>query len=441
MKERMRFIVPLVIENLLSMSVTMIYSSLTGAISSSSLAAVSVGNQAIAMLMTVLAAVVTGSAIIVARQTGKGDYGAASRTVEHTLLLSFSSGLVLTLALWAGTPLLMRLFMPGAEANFLWEGTVYFKINLISIPVLVLGNSLSSVLRAVGDTRSAAVATFISGSSQLIAVFILTDSRLLNLGIVGVAYSNVVCRYCSTAFLIWNVLKHTDRFCVDKKRILKPDRENIGRIVRVGVPSSIDSLAVQLGYVVINSLIVSQTLTVSVNSVMGAVLTFTGFFQSVGSNTATTFVGRAAGAGDMPGARKSALSIFFIAEILSLVLCIPVIVCPGFCAGLYTSDPDTLKEATRVLWLLIPYGVVAVGVNVADPAVRVGGDVKYVMRNTIICVWAIRLPLTYLFCLKLNMGAAGVYTANIISLFCRTAASMYRINSPVWGKKEISAWK
>ena len=86
---------------------------------------------------------------------------------------------------------------------------------------------------------------------------------------------------------------------------------------------------------------------------------------------------------------------------------------------------------------MFPYCFVAVGVNVCEPAARVGGEVRFTMLAIVGCVWLIRLPLTYLLAIRLNMGVEGIYAANILSLGTRFLLSFCRIIGSRWGKKEI----
>ena len=71
-------------------------------------------------------------------------------------------------------------------------------------------------------------------------------------------------------------------------------------------------------------------------------------------------------------------------------------------------------------------GSPAITLNSLVPRLRVGGDVKYVMLVTIIAVWAIRLPLTYLFCYVWSWGAQGIIWANTLSLVFRSIMNTAR---------------
>ena len=57
---------------------------------------------------------------------------------------------------------------------------------------------------------------------------------------------------------------------------------------------------------------------------------------------------------------------------------------------------------------------------------------KCVMLYTAACVWLVRLPLTWLFCYGLGMGATGMLLANIIALFGRALFGIIRLSNGKW---------
>ncbi len=122
MSESARFVMPVIAENAFTVSVSLIYSAVTGAISAGSLAAATVGNQAMNMISALFAALSTGSAILTARLTGKQDEDAASRTVEQTLLLTPVLSVLATAIMLASSSFIIRLLMPGAEGDVLLAG-------------------------------------------------------------------------------------------------------------------------------------------------------------------------------------------------------------------------------------------------------------------------------------------------------------------------------
>ena len=71
-------------------------------------------------------------------------------------------------------------------------------------------------------------------------------------------------------------------------------------------------------------------------------------------------------------------------------------------------------------------------INVNDPILRVAGDTRFVMTYTILGVWLVRIPLTWLFAYALHWGAFGVQLANVLSLIVRAACGVIRLHKGQW---------
>lgn len=436
MQNRLRFLLPVVLENMTTVATTLIYSAITGAVSKSSLAAVGVGNQAMSLVSAFFAIVTSGCAVITAADVGRRDLESASRTVEHTISVSLISSVVVSALLLLVSGFTMKLLMPGAEEQFLAEGTLYYRTLLFGVPPMVIYIAMNAVLRAKGDSRDALIATIVSNAVQLLLVYVFVSRR--GMGVKGVALATVCCRSCAALTSLIAVLRSREGFFVRVSRVFKFDKTVLRRVLRVGTPVSLSSIAVHIGYTAINSLLVNLgTLEAGVANVLNAIQQFTCICQVITSYSATTIVGQECGAGNREGARRSTLTILWVSLAITTALCLPVVCFPSFSAGLFSADSETIAAAAAFLWIVIPYSTLGQAINVLEPAVQASGDTRYSMMVTIIGVWAIRLPLSLLFCMVLGWGVKGVYAANIASFVMRAAALYIRTIGPRFAAKRI----
>ena len=103
--------------------------------------------------------------------------------------------------------------------------------------------------------------------------------------------------------------------------------------------------------------------------------------------------------------------------------------------GFYTTDPETLNAVSSGMWILLVMNIAGISINCVDPQIRAGGDVRFIMMNSLIAVWAIRLPLTYVFSYILDWGVVGIYAANAVSLYVRAAVGLIRKKGRKWIKR------
>jgi len=155
---------------------------------------------------------------------------------------------------------------------------------------------------------------------------------------------------------------------------------------------------------------------------MRRVITFTRFTASVGSLAALIIAGVAVLIALVAaGAGVSLIGIIFGRQICSF----------------YTSDPATLEACLKTLWVILPLNIVANAVNTVEPQLRAGGDSTFVMVVSLIGVWVIRLPLTWLLCFKLDMGVLGLFLGNVATLTFRTTVSMIRFCTNKWMYRKV----
>ena len=87
---------------------------------------------------------------------------------------------------------------------------------------------------------------------------------------------------------------------------------------------------------------------------------------------------------------------------------------------------------------MLPLNIVANSVSTIDQPLCTGGDSTFVMTIALLTVWVFRLPVTWLLCFKLNMGALGVFLGNTIALSFRTVSGMIRFSTEKWTYKKVS---
>ncbi len=430
-REYARFVFPVALEHGVTMAVGILLSALMGGVSRSALAAASVPNQVINVYNALFSLLTSGAAVITSRLLGAGDRREAGRTIEGSMLMAVAASVAMALLSLLLAEPFMRLLMPSAEAELLNESVVYFRVLILSFPFLAVYNVLSSVMRAADNSRSPMLAAFAMNAVQVAAIMALM--RGLRMGMTGAALSYLLCRMAGAGLLFFICLKEHERFRVTVKGMATPRKEILKRILRVGLPTSVESGFVQMGYLVANMLVIGLgTWRATVFNISNSLLGMASMPSAISTATVTTFVGHQLGAGDKPGAKRSALRILAVGFAVSMTLSFSIAALGVPLSGLYTDDMETARESARMLWILIGYNICSISINTLDPALRVGGDVKYVMWQTTLCVWLIRIPLSWLMAYRMDMGVAGILWANILSLAVRMAAGWIRFAKGKW---------
>ena len=227
-------------------------------------------------------------------------------------------------------------------------------------------------------------------------------------------------------------------FTLRIKDMLHFRRDICSRIFRLGVPISMESIFVQFGYMLANSMAISLgTFESGVYQIINTLNSFGGMAQAICSAIGTAVVGNLLGAGKPDRARTLGRYIWAAGLGATALLCGLLIFFGEPLSALYSSDPETIKASANLLWVLLVIDIAGVSINAIDPQLKAGGDVNFVMIITVSAVWLIRLPLTWLFCFKLDMGVLGIYIANAISLYVRAILGFVRHCGKKWYAKKI----
>jgi Na+-driven multidrug efflux pump len=155
------------------------------------------------------------------------------------------------------------------------------------------------------------------------------------------------------------------------------------------------------------------------------------------SIAATTLVGQYLGAEKKEMAVKSGNVAAALGAIMGLFLGMMFFMFPKALISIFVSDILTINAAiVPVRIAAFQEWAIAVMLIYAG-ALRGAGDTKRVMLVTILRVWGIFVPLTYLFINLTNMGIKGVFFATNIEFLVPAALFYLRFNSGKWLDIEV----
>ena len=436
MSPTVRFALPVMAENLLTMATVQVTHMLIGRISGASLAASGMGNTVITFTNAAFTMINTGTAVLISRLVGAREENEAADTLEQSISLLTLSAVVVALLFLAAARPILGLLMPTAEAALMGEALIYFRIMALSFPFLMLESLLSGALRASGNSRAAMHLGVCM--NVLLAIFAAIFIPLCHLGIVGAGLSYLLARVAGAALAAVIVVRFHGRFMIRLKNVLHPRLSAWKRIFRVGAPMSLEQISVQGGYLIANAMTVGLgTLSATVYQVCSSINDLTWSPNGVCSATAQAMVGIRLGEGRVDEAKRVARRVWLAGAIAVTAIGLLMALLGRTAASLYSADDMVLDMARPILWLSVFTAIPGMSINAIDATLRVGGDAKYVMIVSMIGVWLIRLPLTWLLAYHMQLGVIGVFLANGASLTFRMVLGLIRFARGNWIHKSI----
>ena len=165
---------------------------------------------------------------------------------------------------------------------------------------------VSGALRGMGDSRWPLISLIISALTNIVLDLVFV--AWFKMGAAGVAIATAIAHFVSSLVLIWRVQTGDYPVKIIWKQLLKPDKEATKRIIALGLPSTIQSVAMSCGSLVTQSFsnmfgsnyIAAHTITMKVDGF--AMMPMMGIGQAC-----TSFAGQNIGAGRQDRAKKGIL--------------------------------------------------------------------------------------------------------------------------------------
>ena len=327
----------------------------------------------------------------------------------------------------------------GTPVDVLEEAVGYARVMMLIMPLLLVFILFTQILRGVSDTVSPLLALMVSTAVGLLLTpaLILGWGGLPTLGIQSAAYAGLVGNVLAMLFLVLR-LRH-------KKHVMAPDRELwaalrlnreiLGKVLRIGLPTGVQMVVLSLSELVILALVNSHGSQAT--AAYGAVTQIVNYVQFPALSiaiTASILGAQAIGAGRIERIGPILRTGLLINLCLTGALVVLGYGLSHWLLGLFITDVEARVRAEHLLhimlWSVLVFGFQAV----IGGIMRASGVVLVPMGITIFCVLCIELPAAYV--LDAHFGLQGVWMAfpvtYVAMLVLQTA--YYRL---VWRHKQI----
>lgn len=326
---------------------------------------------------------VAGMAII-GQMNGKGNFGEAKKISTQLIVFSFILGLIIA-------PLLSILAFPisqRVDPQISHGVFLYLTLNSLVIPFSFLESIYNAIKNAAGKPE----ATFIRMVIMLILkiLFNFLFIAILPLGIVGSVMASLASNVmiCIWMFYELFVKDSDDRLTL---KGFKFDFKIIRRIVKLGIPSMLSSLMLNLGFALINNEIEKYgPIILNGQGIAGNITSACFILPSSFGSAVTTMVSMNVGAGQSSKAKKSCIVGCIVSAITAVILIAVVVPLSSHLTVLFTHDKEVLDIANKSLHIYT-YSVVGFGICMVEQGAFIGlGRTRVPLVISILRIWLLR---------------------------------------------------
>ncbi len=354
--------------------------------------AVGVCGTLITAITNLVIGIATGANVIVAKFIGQKDPGHTHRAVGTSIAFSAASGLVLAgigigcadiLLGWVNCP--KELFSRAAT---------YFRLYFAGVPLLMVYNFCSAVLRSSGNARWLMIVSIVGATVKMAGTYLLV--AVGHMGIVGVALATIL-SWCVSLAISLVLLFSSNGAVKLYLRHIRFYRPELPQILRVGVPSGL-----QMGlYSIANVLISSAVNSFGPEASTGISIanTYDGLLYNICTAAALAvmpYVSQNVGAGNVSRAAKSVKEGILITAGLGIFFGALSAFFSGPLSSIMSDDPAVIAYSQQKM-VIISSTYFICGINdIFSAALRGMGKPTFPTVTTLIFMCGLRFVWVYL---------------------------------------------
>ena len=408
-----QLVVPLVIEQLLAITVGLSDSLMVAQVGEAAMSAVSLVDTVNVLLVNAFAALATGGAVIVGQYLGRREPEKAGHSGQQLLLFMGEVSLLVTVCFYLGKGFILGVVFGQVEPDVAAYANTYFLIVEASTPFLAIYSAGAALFRVMGNSRISMWVSLTMNAINVVGNAILIF--IVGMEVEGVAYPTLVSRIFAAVAMV--VLLRRPNLPVKISRFtLRHDRFVVKNILRFGVPNGLENSMFQLGKILLLSTVsVLGTASVAANAIGNTIASFQCVAGTALGLGIVTVVSRCIGAGSYEKARyytkklmKSAY-LYMTATIVLLWLLMPLIL------RIYNVSPEAEDYARKIIWMHGAFGIVIWPTAFTLPqALRAAGDTRFTLTVSTISMWTLRVGLGVLMARVLGVWRAGDLDGHVL---------------------------
>lgn len=426
------FALPMLVGNIFQQLYNTVDSIIVGKfLGKEALAAVGTSFPIIFLLVSLIMGITMGATILISQYFGAKDMEKVKKTIDTAYITLFIASIILTIiGLIIGGPVLKLMKVPP---EIYQQSKEYLDITFIGLIGMFGYNSMSAILRGLGDSKTPVY--FLIVSSIINIVLDLLFILQFNMGVGGAAWATIISQGISFVWSVMYLNKNHTVFKINVKA-MKFDKEIFYKSVKLGLPGGIQQMVFSLGMMTMQGLINSfGGVTMAAFAAASKIDSFASMPIMNFGAAISTFVGQNIGANKPERVRKGLTTTLIMSTVMSIAISVVLIILGTPLVKLFTNDSSVVAEGLNYLYRVTPFYFVIGAMFIINGVVRGAGEAIFPMIASILSLWLVRLPVAYL--LSPSLGSNGIWWAIPIAwTFGFIITSIY-FKSGKWKNKAV----
>ena len=409
-KQLLKFATPFLLSNLLQALYSVADMIIVGQFcGKTGITGVSIGSQINILVTGAAMGLSVGGTVMIAQYGGQKMFKEQRQTIGTMSAIYILLGIVLTaVMMFMCDPLLKLLNTPASAYS---ETQNYYNICMGGMIFMFMYNAISGILRGMGDSKRPLYFVLIAAITNVVLDLILVGK--FGMASAGAAWATISSQALSVIISLIYLAKK--KFFEEYKwSDLKINKERLGPLFKIGLPSSIQSLVVSLSFLTLTALVNSlpnAEIASACQGIGGKINSFAILPGLAISSAISSMAGQNIGAGEFKRAKKTMYVGMVMAFSISLIVFAVVKFFPEFLIRLFDSEPEVIETGARYL-KLISFDYLFASIMFCMNGLAIAAGKTYIaLINAIANGILVRVPVAYFLVKIMNMGFDGIALA------------------------------
>ena len=400
---------------------------------------VNTANQAVSIVTIVFSVISGASAVLISQYLGAENKKGASRIAALSLTFNLIFGLIISVALAVFNREILSFI--GAKGEVLDFASQYLTIVGGFLFLQAILNAIAVIIRNHGMVQ---ISMYVTVGMNIIntvldIIFVKGWFGVPQMGVVGVAIATTFSRVVGTIILLVVLFKYVEKIEIFK--LLKPfPFKDVKNIIKIGVPSALESFLYNLSQLVVTSIILNCLTNVELITktyVQNITMFFYIFAVAIGQ-ASQILTGHLVGGNKLDKAYKQGFKGYRNALIITMVMSVLGIIFRTQLMDIFTNDTSVIALGANILILNILLEIGRTTNLVVIACLRGAGDVVFPTACAIFSMWVISALGSYILAVVCGMGLYGLWIAFAADECFRGILMIWRWKSGKWRNKSMA---
>lgn len=427
-----KMIIPLFLEQLLIMLVGMADTLVVSYAGEAAVSGVSLVNQFNTIFIYLFTALASGGAVVISQYIGRKAVDNAGESASQLLMFSTAFSVLIGAFVLIGNEGMLRLMFGNVEDDVMQACITYLRISACSYPALAVYNSGAALFRSIGKTSVtmylSVVSNIINVVGNLIGVFVLHS------GVAGVAYPSLIARTFSAVVITFLCFQRKNGVIYTRQWIFQWNGELMRHILRIAIPNGMENGVFQLVKVALGSIVaLFGTYQIAANGVAQSIWSLAALAGVAMGPVFITVIGQCMGNGDTAAADTYFRKLTRVTILFSSVWNLLIFALTPFFMKFYAIEPETKQLVVLLVLIHNLFNAIAYPFSGAlSNGLRAAGDIKFTMYVSVLSTIAVRLALSWVLGIVLQMGVVGIAAAMVCDWVIRAVIFLWRQKAGKW---------